>query len=350
MNELDFAASLNGEFRGAQDAGWSTTLTADQVFDELVERLESPAPHSLADLRIILMLYSQLAEAGGVYETLKNMMRLIQREPHNLWPFQDLVRVRSMPNRVIGPNANATFRDLASHARRIGLIRLSQAFETVFRDDIRNGISHADYILWSDGLRLRRRNGGAVIRLSFEELSSAIGIGVAFYQTLRHLRTEAVRGYNPSKEITGRFSANPPMPHTVEYDPENGSFSISSSSAGSMVTDEYLRQESINKYLSGHVFSTFIQSDQSRECAVDFLAYGIEPAEVALSADQFAALLTEIEQEGLWDEQFENGSTDGLLALSPRGFTRINSQQDVEAFIGTPEFELIFEGPETPNH
>jgi hypothetical protein len=32
VNELDFAVSLAGEFRGAQDAGWSTTITASEVY------------------------------------------------------------------------------------------------------------------------------------------------------------------------------------------------------------------------------------------------------------------------------------------------------------------------------
>ncbi|MCP1999649.1 hypothetical protein [Nitrobacter winogradskyi] len=31
MNELDFASSLSGEFRGMRDAGWSTTIAAEQV-------------------------------------------------------------------------------------------------------------------------------------------------------------------------------------------------------------------------------------------------------------------------------------------------------------------------------
>ncbi|MBZ0162886.1 MAG: hypothetical protein K8H74_09260 [Notoacmeibacter sp.] len=116
MSELDFAGSLSGEFRGMQDAGWSTTITAEQVFEELNERLAAGPVKSLADMRIILLLYSQLSEAGGVYENLKNMMGIVENAPYSLWPFRDLVRVRKNPNRVIGPNANATFRDLATHA------------------------------------------------------------------------------------------------------------------------------------------------------------------------------------------------------------------------------------------
>ncbi len=65
MSELDFAGSLSGEFRGMQDAGWSTTITAEQVFEELNERLAAGPVESLADMRIILLLYSQLSEAGA---------------------------------------------------------------------------------------------------------------------------------------------------------------------------------------------------------------------------------------------------------------------------------------------
>jgi hypothetical protein len=106
------------------------------------------------------MLYCQLAEAGGVYETLKNIMGVVTLKPYLLWPFQDLVRVKKESRRVIGPNANATFRDLAMTSKELGLSRLSLLLEQTFRDDIRNGIYHADYVIWDDGLRLRNRNGG----------------------------------------------------------------------------------------------------------------------------------------------------------------------------------------------
>ncbi len=139
---------------GAQDAGWATTITANQVFEEFVAISNSKQPVSRMRLRHILMLYCQLAEAGGIYESLKNMMGVVTLKPYLLWPFKDLVRVRQAPKRVIGPNANATFRDLAVTAKDMGLVRLSSLLELAFRDDIRNGISHADYVIWNDGLRL----------------------------------------------------------------------------------------------------------------------------------------------------------------------------------------------------
>ena len=160
INELDLAACIGQESRGMQDAGWATTITAYEVFDEMLAFDNLERPMTRAELRILLMLYAQLSEAGGVYEGLKNLIGVVKLKPYVMWPFQNLVRVRQAPRRIIGPNANATFRDLATAAREIGMLKLSELLENAFRDDLRNGISHADYIIWIDEVRLRNRNGG----------------------------------------------------------------------------------------------------------------------------------------------------------------------------------------------
>ncbi|WP_417809593.1 hypothetical protein [Thioclava sp.] len=345
MSELDFAGSLSGEFRGAQDAGWSTTITAEQVYAELSGRLAAGPVESIADIRVILLLYSQLSEAGGVYETLKNMMGIVEGAPYNLWPFQDLVRVRKNPKRVIGPNANATFRDLATHARKIGMIGLSSALENVFRDDVRNGMYHSDYILWNDGLRLRRRNGGNATRIEYSEVFDLVGIGLAFFETLKMLRTSAVQSYDPPQEIIGRFSANPPMPHTVGFDSKTGSFSISCSSPGPVTSPEYLVQEAINKYLGGRIMVVFRMSGCPVTSNIDFLDQGFEPSEIDLPQDQFAELLNDIEARGLWDEREAEINREGLLTLSPWGFRYLLSAGDLESLVGEPEFSMEFVPP-----
>lgn len=120
MNELDFAASLGGEFRGSQDAGWATTITAYEVFEEFNALANRREPLSKAEYRVLLMLYCQLW--------------LERYDPH-----------------------------LATTAKDIGLSRLASLLELAFRDHIRNGMYHADYVIWNDGLRLRKRNGGVAL-------------------------------------------------------------------------------------------------------------------------------------------------------------------------------------------
>jgi len=297
---------------------------------------------SKAEVRTALMLYCQLAEAGGIYETLKNMMGVVSLKPYVLWPFQPLVRVRNEPKRVIGPNANATFRDLATMARSIGLLRLSELLTLAFRDDIRNGISHADYVIWDDGLRLRKRNGGRADRLSFKDVSDAICRGLVFFQILKELNNASVRSFDPPKEIVGRFSVNPPMPWTVSYNPKSGAFGIRGSSPGSVTTPQYERQVEINNRLGGKVLALYSRMNcpQVEDTETHALSQGFEPHVVEMNDDQMEALAADIERLGLWDHRHSHDSRSRVLLASPWGFRWLHSASEFDALLGQPLLEF----------
>src|SRR5690554_2340407 len=83
INEIDTFAALFLESRGAQDAGWNTVATGYEVFSELKTLGSKNSPLTRAELRQVLCLYAQLAEAGGVYEGLLNTMQVAQLKPYN---------------------------------------------------------------------------------------------------------------------------------------------------------------------------------------------------------------------------------------------------------------------------
>lgn len=168
-----------------------------------------------------------------------------------------IVRVRKADRRVIAPNANATFKDLATKASEIGMTKLASLLALAFNDEIRNGISHTDYVIWDDGLRLRKRNDGNATLLSYGEVSEAITVGAALYDLLQHHNRTAMESFNPAREIIGKFSLNPPMRFTVFSDPERRTFSISTSSPSPETTPEYLRQVEITARLGGKVLAVF---------------------------------------------------------------------------------------------
>ncbi|MBL8580592.1 MAG: hypothetical protein JNK47_25640, partial [Mesorhizobium sp.] len=282
-----------------------------------------------------LMLYCQLAEAGGVYETISNLLGVIKSKPYLLWPFQDLVRVKSTPKRIIGPNANATFRDLATTAKRVGFSGLSALLEDIFRDDIRNGVSHADYVLWHDGLRLRNRNGGNAAKLSFNEVSDALTRGVGFFQILEEYNRVSVLSFNPEKTIVGRLSANFPMPWTVSYDPKSGAFSMSGSSPGPVTTPEYERQENINSRLGGKVLAAYsIDTDYvSGPLDTHIQLAGFEPHNVLMNEAQFNDLIDDIGKLDLWDKRRPNGLPSDMLVASPWGFRWIATPTDFDQIL-----------------
>lgn len=325
VNELDLWGCVMTEARGMQDAGWDTSITAHEVFDELLALGQLNRPLTRPELRSALALYMQLAEAGGVYEGLKSMMSVIKLKPYSMWPFHDLVQRRGNPRRVIGPNANAMFKTLASEARDIGMVRLSELLEDTFRDDIRNGIAHADYIMWNDGLRLRRRNGGLATTLRYDGVLDAVRIGQIFFDLLHNARGHIASAFRPAREIYGRFSENIPAAWRVEWAQE-GSYSLSSRAAPPTreAIAAYEKQQRINDKLGGKVMAVYVvQMDAAATALIDHMAAeGVDPTLVALPEVQMTALVTEVEDNGLWDARAEVAQQ-GVLLASPFGFRRI---------------------------
>lgn len=328
INEIDTFAALFLESRGAQDPGWNTTATAFEVFSEMQELAFKGVPLSKSEVRQLLCLYAQLAEAGGVYEGLLNTMQVAQLKPYSQWPFHDLVRVRQRNRAVIGPNANAMFRRLAEVATSIGMSGLAGLLEITFRDDIRNGIAHADYILANEGLRLRRRNGGQAQLVAYADIVNAVQISLFFFDFLHACRQRVAESFRPARTIVGRFSSSPPMPYTVELR-EDGGLGISTDAPGVQVDDAYVRQQRINNRLGGQVVAAYIAPGMNVPPALleEISSMGFEVLVVDFeNEDKFSALIAEVTEHGLWDaaEHAENAES-ALLMATPFGFRKIST-------------------------
>lgn len=88
------------------------------------------------------------------------MMRIASGDDYSLWPFQNLVAKHKASGALIAPNANKIMKDLLGHSHELGLENIKAVIIETFDPDLRNGYAHADYIVWNDGIRLRKRNGG----------------------------------------------------------------------------------------------------------------------------------------------------------------------------------------------
>jgi hypothetical protein len=198
-------------------------------------------------------------------------------------------------------------------------------------------------VIWNDGFRLRKRNGGFAHKLSFEEVSEAIAKGTGFFQILREHNAVSIRSFNPPREIIGRLSENFPMPWTVSFDGETGAFEISGSSPGRVTTPEYVRQAEINRRLGGKVLAVFTRepTEFSQQIDAHILSSGFEPNNIAMSEDQFAALVEEIKTLAIWDDRTTDSDRSEVLLASPWGFRWIQSSADFDDLLGTPivEFE-----------
>lgn len=225
-NELHFALSLAPEVRGCQDPGWSTAHDAHAAFNQYLEYLND-GPFSAVKARVALAFYCHLSEASGFYEIPKNMLRVAEGEKYNLWPFQQLVERHKISGAIIAPNANKVLRDLAGHSKNLGLNSLAEVFRDAFDSEIRNGYAHADYIVWDDGIRLRKRNGGYPKLVSWSEFNAHFHRGINFFNLLGQIVQEYMHSYHPAKQVRGQLSDEPEGTWTIHSDPERKSFSIS---------------------------------------------------------------------------------------------------------------------------
>jgi hypothetical protein len=184
-------------------------------------------PDDAFKARVALAFYCHLAEASGLYEVPKNMLRVADGERYNLWPFRELVEKHKLTGALIAPNANKILRDLAGHSQELGFTELAEVFRDAFDGDIRNGYAHADYVVWEDGIRLPKRNGGQPRKVAWPEFSGFLERGINFFNLVNETVADYKAGYNPAKQIRGQLRDEPEGVWTIYADLERKQFSIS---------------------------------------------------------------------------------------------------------------------------
>jgi len=223
-HELHFAMALMPEFRGEQAVGWSTANESVRAYDEFAALAKS-LQASPVRVRVILAFYAHVAEGAGFYELPKALLLTIEGRGNNMIPFQGLVERHRKTGEIIAPNANRIMKDLIGHASELGLSELAEVFRDAFDPDVRNAVAHADYIIWPDGLRLRRRNGGWPRTIPWNDFTCLIDRGLNLFGMIRQLADEYAHSYEVPKTIRSRMMKNEPLTdYTIYYDPATRAF------------------------------------------------------------------------------------------------------------------------------
>ncbi|MGI9403976.1 MAG: hypothetical protein ACR2OF_05660 [Hyphomicrobium sp.] len=209
--EVQYAMALNPEMRGMQDPGWNTAIEARQTLEDYTKLLEIAPPGTSMRVRVALSLYCHLSEASGFYEVPKNMMRIASGEDYNLWPFRPLVASRSESGNLIAPNATKVMKDLLGHASELELEDLKSIILETFDFDLRNGYAHADYVIWDDGIRLCRRNGGHPKVVQFGDFEMKLNKSRALFMSLQNCVAEAMQAYAVPRRTKGRMNSRQPV-------------------------------------------------------------------------------------------------------------------------------------------
>jgi hypothetical protein len=216
-NQLHYALSLNPEFHGMSDAGWNSTDECFEAVNDYMSFMQSRKNDRLK-VRVALAFYCHMAEASGFYEIPKNMLRVAGGEHHSTRPFRHLVEKHRITGEAIAPNANRVMKDLIGHCQNTGFQTLASCFGQLFDYDLRNGFAHADYVVWDDGIRLTRRNGGGPLLISYERFEASLERAFNFFLNLRELWNECLNEYNPPKTFRGFLATGPEQQCKVSFD------------------------------------------------------------------------------------------------------------------------------------
>jgi hypothetical protein len=231
-NELHFAMALMPEVRGMQDGGWNTAEEAVSAYGQYSALLDRLAQDDVVRVRVLLAFYLHTSECSGFYEVPKKMLLTIEGKGNNYLPFQKLVKKHRKTGQAIAPNANAIMKDLIGHSWLLGYHDLSNVFEEAFDSDVRNAIAHADYTIAKDGFRLRKRNGGQVRVIPWDEFGPLMDKGINVFSIIRRISEEYVQSYDPPKTVRGRLSGLEPLTdYIIRYNPTAQTFGFTTASS-----------------------------------------------------------------------------------------------------------------------
>jgi hypothetical protein len=236
-NELHFALALFPEFRGMQDAGWNTAQEANRIFDDYTTLLEKLDHGSTIRTRVALSLYVQLAEGSGFYETPKKLLLTVEGKGNNTTPFNPLVTRRRTTGQIIAPNASKVIGDLVEHAAALGMQELAEVFRDSFDADLRNGYAHSDYVIWRDGLRLPKRNGGQPRLIPWDDVAMLFERGINLFAIIREIWVEYTRSYETPKVVRGQLDNEPTADWVVYSNPKTKSFGITTRSLAEVLKE-----------------------------------------------------------------------------------------------------------------
>ena len=120
---------------------------------------------------------------------------------------------------------------MIGHATELEFLDLAEVFKEAFDPRIRNAFFHSDYILWSDGFRIRNQACGHPETIPWNELEKKINRGLSFYDLLRELIQEYLGKYKDPVEYYGCIGDDGhKCGWRIEVNKDTGQLSISSTS------------------------------------------------------------------------------------------------------------------------
>lgn len=185
---------------GMEDKGWDPYLESRAVIDDLYALMQLDLPDDkfsdgeLTHWRLALLFYNHIVEMDAPYEVLTNLLRFRLGKGYSPNPYYSLLsedeKKRFKKAGLFPAQKIKIIKNLCADAG----LKMGDIFDEFFRVDLRNAISHSDFIFTDDGFRCRNGYGWRkAFKITFEELDEILTKAKVFIGTFFGLEREARR-------------------------------------------------------------------------------------------------------------------------------------------------------------
>ncbi|MBL7007230.1 MAG: hypothetical protein ISR78_09130 [Spirochaetia bacterium] len=197
VDELAYIFSLLGLNSGIEDFGWQPINETLNLVEDFISISNSPLRNP-SKIRLMLLMYCQITEASFLYHIIYNMLLTIDNEePPRLFNFLDKYRG------PVPPTINTKIKSIKELAMKHKLDGIIDIFSKIYNSDIRNAVTHADFILHENELRLKHR-GDQIGKIHFEVVTELVNFAVLFFQTFFQITYEHKSSYKNGYVISNR--------------------------------------------------------------------------------------------------------------------------------------------------
>lgn len=189
QNEFAYVFSLLGINSGIEDDGWQPITETYSLMRDFVAMANAPF-HEHTKARLLLLCYTQITEANYLYHVIYNMLLSIENEDlPKVFSFLDLYK------NGIPPSVKSKVGMICEKAEKLGYQNIKNLLENIFDYGIRNAISHADYIIYKDELRLKHK-GSEIKIIKLEDVFDLIQRTIIFFDVFFNI-SDAHRKFYP---------------------------------------------------------------------------------------------------------------------------------------------------------
>ncbi len=150
-DELGFIFAILGINSGIEDVGWQPIYETLKLTEDFT-KLANSSQDSHTQLRLLLVTYCQILESSYLYHIIYNLLSCIKGdEPPKVFNFLEFYKAG------VPPSVWRKVEEINSLSKAVDDEKSGKILIEIFDQPIRNAVSHADYILFKDELRLKHK-------------------------------------------------------------------------------------------------------------------------------------------------------------------------------------------------